>query len=125
VSQTHIIDGIRPPTRAVLRLLEDAEWSAWSDSEIARRTNVSHTFVASLRPAVTCNVSCEKTYTTKHGTTATMNTANIGRRAEPAYEPEPSNDSDDAPIDPLAYEQEPVTGGNASEPRRRHYNFLQ
>ena len=69
--------------RAVMTLLEDAEWSTWTDSEVARRCAVSHTFVAKMREALTCNVSSEateqpRTYTTKHGTTATMNTANIG-----------------------------------------------
>lgn len=66
--------------RAVLILLDDPEWSAWSDSEIARRAHVSHTFVAKMRP-VTCNVSSERTFTTKHGTISTMDAAAIGRRA--------------------------------------------
>lgn len=35
--------------RAVLRLLEDPEWSRWSDREIARRCGVTHPFVANLR----------------------------------------------------------------------------
>lgn len=35
--------------RAVLALLSDAEWGQWSDSEIARRCQVSHTFVSELR----------------------------------------------------------------------------
>jgi len=64
--------------RAVLTLLNDAEWSKWSDREIARRANVSDRFVNGLRP-VTANVRSERTYTTKHGTTATMNTAAIGK----------------------------------------------
>lgn len=66
--------------RAVFMLLDDEEWRNWSDSEIARRARVSHTFVAKLRP-VTCNVSSERTFTTKHGETATMDVAAIGRRA--------------------------------------------
>lgn len=36
--------------RAVETLLEDAEWSGWSDREIAKMCRVSHPFVASLRP---------------------------------------------------------------------------
>lgn len=64
---------------AVLTLLEDAEWATWSDREIARRCAVSHPFVAALRGSVTGNVTSDaRDYTTKHGTTATMNTANIG-----------------------------------------------
>lgn len=35
--------------RAVLTLLRDEEWSAWSDREIARRCGVANSFVSSLR----------------------------------------------------------------------------
>ncbi|MGD9938754.1 MAG: hypothetical protein AB7T74_03010 [Clostridia bacterium] len=68
----------------------DSEWSAWSDREIAKRCNVSRELVGDLRPVTVRNDSekqSEKTYTTKHGTTATMNTANIGKRQEPREEP--------------------------------------
>ena len=78
--------------RAVMRLLEDAKWRAWSDREIASRCAVSFTLVAELRKSVTAS-SCseERTYTTKHGTVATMRTGAIGRatEAEPGEEPEP------------------------------------
>lgn len=65
--------------RAVLTLLNDPEWAKWSDREIARRADVSNQFVSNLRPASTVNVDSERTYTTKHGTTATMNTSAIGK----------------------------------------------
>lgn len=67
--------------RAVQMLLDDPEWSAWSDREIARRCSVSNTFVSKLRPA-TVNVdstAAEHTYT-RAGQTQTMNTSNIGQR---------------------------------------------
>lgn len=66
--------------RAVLRLLNDSEWAKWSDREIARQCNVSQPFVSGLRPKpVTDSIISEpRTYTTRHGTIATMNTANIG-----------------------------------------------
>lgn len=86
--------------RAVLRLLEDEEWGQWSDREIARRTHTSHTFVAGLRATLTGNVASERTYTTRHGTTAVMDTANIGGNAG-------NNNAEDAfPEDPaqVAYE---------------------
>lgn len=69
--------------RAVLILLDDAEWSRWSDREIARRCAVSDRFVNTLRASVTANGSQSdtRTYTTRHGTTATMDVAAIGRRA--------------------------------------------
>jgi hypothetical protein len=65
--------------RAVLRLLEDNEWTQWSNREIARRCRVDEKTVRTLRDKLTAeNPQLERTYTTKHGTTATMNTANIG-----------------------------------------------
>jgi hypothetical protein len=57
----------------------------WSDREIAKRAAVSHEFVRRLRPVpdVTVNVDSEaRTYTTKHGTVAKMNTAAIGKRSD-------------------------------------------
>jgi uncharacterized ParB-like nuclease family protein len=68
--------------RAVLTLFNDPEWGQWSDREIARQCKVSNRYVSNLRKALTVNVHSEKserTYTTKHGTIATMNTANIGQ----------------------------------------------
>lgn len=65
--------------RAVWTLLCDSEWGQWSDREIARRCRVTHPTVANLRRKKSLvNVTSEKTYTTRHGTVATMNTANIG-----------------------------------------------
>ncbi len=88
--------------RAVESLLVDDEWSKWSDREIARRCHVSPTFVGQVRAKlgdpdrpqhappplpVTVHMDSEtpaqRTYTTKHGTTTTMNTANIGRQTRP------------------------------------------
>lgn len=67
--------------RAVMRLLEDAEWGQWSDREIARRCRVSGPFVGDLRAKmpVTANVSSERTYTDRHGNVTTMNTERIGK----------------------------------------------
>ena len=69
--------------RAVLTLLEDAEWSQWSNREIARRCAVGDHLVADLRAGLTAfsrseNADHQRVYTTKHGTEAVMNTANIG-----------------------------------------------
>lgn len=71
--------------RAVITLLRDEEWAQWSDREIARRVGVSAPTVSSIRAELTVKnlqlePSDERTYTTKHGTTATMNTAAIGER---------------------------------------------
>lgn len=64
--------------RAVLTLLNDAEWSKWSDREIARQCAVHHTFVGKIRPVTGDSTSEKRTYTTKHGTVATMQMARIG-----------------------------------------------
>lgn len=73
--------------RAVLTLLNDEQWAKWSDREIAAKTGTSNRFVSNLRnEAVTVNGSQSdgRTYTTRHGTTAVMNTANIGRKPAPS-----------------------------------------
>lgn len=69
--------------RAVLRLLQDDEWQKWSDREIARRCKVHHQMVGNLRSSLD-ESSSERTYTTRHGTVATMNTANIGSNRPPS-----------------------------------------
>lgn len=72
--------------RAVLRLLQDAEWSQWSNREIARRCKVDEKTVRNLRNELTADNpqldTASRTYTTRHGTVATMNTANIGAQAQ-------------------------------------------
>lgn len=94
--------------RAVLALLQDREWSKWSDREIARRCRVGHPLVAEVRAGLTGSSSSdERTYTTKHGTQATMDTGGIGRNAggEPRQEharPEPELQAEPEP------EAEPV-----------------
>ena len=74
-----------------MALLNDDEWSQWSDREIARRCAVHHNTVEKLRRELTGDLSSEKptdrTYTTKHGTTATMNTTNIGKKSAPTEKP--------------------------------------
>jgi hypothetical protein len=66
--------------KAVMTLLNDAEWSAWSSRDIGKACGVSHDFVARLKSSLSSDDSDKPvTYTTKHGTTATMSTANIGK----------------------------------------------
>ena len=68
--------------RAVETLLRDEEWSKWSDHEIARRCMVAQSMVSNLRRSLNSEISeaptTERTYITKHGTVATMQTGNIG-----------------------------------------------
>jgi len=70
--------------RAVTMLLNDPEWSGWSNCEIARICKVSESLVRSLRLNEVRNGGKPKTrtYTTKHGTTATMQVENIGNSGE-------------------------------------------
>lgn len=93
--------------RAVMTLLQDPQWKEWSDREIARQCKVSQPFVSKLRSNLTDNIISEnfrltdnvisdntkRSYKTKHGTTAKMNTAKIGKfRKQAASEsPEDSN----------------------------------
>ena len=76
--------------RAVETLLKDAEWGAWSDSEIGRRAHVDHKTVAKVRAElapILGNPKMEARTVQRGGTTFTQNTTNIGQR--PAPQPEP------------------------------------
>ncbi len=89
--------------KAVMMLLEDDEWSMWSNSEIARRCGVSDEFVRKIRGASLPTVGSERTYMTRHGTVATMNTARIGHKpaVRDASDPDVNQDTPDSPaIDP-------------------------
>lgn len=61
--------------------LADEEWGQWSDREIAKLCKVSHPLVAEVRREVTGNSSSDqsRTYTTRHGTQATMHTKRISQ----------------------------------------------
>lgn len=70
--------------RAVMKLLEDDEWGKWSSYEIAKRCFVSHTFVDNLRSSLATVASDnpgQRTFNTKHGTPAIMQTGNIGSKS--------------------------------------------
>ena len=99
--------------RLLETLLKDDEWSQWTDSEIARRCAVHHSTVAAARSSLAKSASeqqATRTYTTKHGTTATMNTSNIGKKQKPL-----SSSSVGSPSAPGKRE----AGGPASSSRQR------
>lgn len=76
--------------RAVEGALQHPVSSAWSDNLIAKHCGVSPTTVGTVRRSLSNLDSenpAERTYTTRHGTEAVMNTANIGRASAPAAEP--------------------------------------
>lgn len=65
--------------RAVETLLRDTEWANWSNNQIAKQCAVSLDLVNRMRKDTSLNETLsERTYTTKHGTTAVMDTAKIG-----------------------------------------------
>ena len=69
--------------KAVLTLLEDEEWSKWTDRDIAKRCGVDHKTVGAARQNLTGEIpqssSATRTYKTRHGTVARMKTGNINR----------------------------------------------
>lgn len=80
--------------RAVLRLLNDAEWAGWADREIARRCGVDNKTVGALRPRPIQSDTEEfpqynpRTFThPKTGRPTTMNTAAIGGHRPAAAPP--------------------------------------
>jgi hypothetical protein len=74
---------------AVLRLLDDPEWSQWSDREIARRCGVSNRFVSDVRGELSVNRSqmdgtAQAARTVQRGGSVfTMNTTAIGKAKGP------------------------------------------
>lgn len=89
--------------KAVVTLLDDAEWSKWSNEKIAATCAVSPHTVADIKKSHSANAELEPdvvTYTTKHGKQATMNTANIGKQKSTA------NIADESPA-PTQEPQEP------------------
>lgn len=80
---------------AVQTMLSDLEWGRWSDSKVAQACGVHHSTVAhhrfSLAESASEKPSEDRTYTTRHGTEAVMNTAAIGRKTSKVIDPEPSS----------------------------------
>jgi 3',5'-cyclic AMP phosphodiesterase CpdA len=58
--------------RAVQAMLKDPEWTKWSDREIGKRCAVDHKTVAKVRGELTGEFPSERSFTTRHGTVATM-----------------------------------------------------
>ncbi len=90
--------------KAVMTLLNDAEWSAWSARNIANVCGVSSTFVDGIKSSlqtVCSDKKAEVTYTAKSGAISTMNTANIGKNVAT---PKPEEHKKPAPVvNPVAY----------------------
>lgn len=75
--------------RAVLMLLQDREWSRYSNNRIAKLCFVSADLVNRLRLSLNDSLSeRQRIYQTKHGTVSTMDTTNIGRHRKSLSERE-------------------------------------
>ena len=82
--------------RAVTGALSHPVSSTWSDNQIAKHCGVHHSTVGDIRRSLADSASekpADRTYTTKHGTTATMKTENIGKA--PMIVPKPEVVSDE------------------------------
>lgn len=86
--------------RSVMTLLSDKEWSQWSNREIARQCGVHHQMVGKIRGSLDDSSSEKKsrTFTTKHGTTASMNTAAIGKKEATAASIALENNSNESSL---------------------------
>jgi hypothetical protein len=71
--------------KAVDTMLRDPEWSKWSNGATARHCGATPQFVGDRRRVLetVSSDNGQRTYTTKHGTVATMDTSRIGTRAAP------------------------------------------
>ena len=96
--------------KAVTGALNHPVSCKWSDRQIAKHCGVSDKTVAAVRDSHCGNseVSQQRTYTTKHGTTAVMNTANVGK-SKPAKKKgtAPAAKKNDAPAPAPAPAAEP------------------
>lgn len=72
--------------KAVLGTLSHPATNDWSDNKVAKHCGVSVPFVGTVRASlltVNSEKPAERTYTTKHGTKATMKTDKIGKSQKP------------------------------------------
>lgn len=76
--------------RAVMVLLNDLEWSKWSNREIARQCSVSEYLVRDARGPICDKIADSSRTVTRGGTTFQQETANIGVRQETAQRSEPA-----------------------------------
>jgi hypothetical protein len=100
----------------VTRMLQDDEWGQWSDNAIAKHCGVTQPFVSKLRRSLKTVISetQPRTYTTRHDTTATMDTSKIGGRSKsPAPVATPGVDAPEAPANGQAALPEVLVDGSS------------
>lgn len=113
--------------KSVTGALKHPVSSKWSDNQIAKHCGVHHSTVGDVRRSLADSASdkpAERTYTTKHGTTAVMNTTNVGKaksKPEPLPEatvkPQPAAPAP-APA-PAAAIAKPIHKKEAPEPQQQ------
>lgn len=74
--------------RAVLILLNDIEWSEWSDMEISRQAGVSNATVHRVRKSLELEAKPERKFT-KNGVERTMDVSKLSEKKESEYTPNP------------------------------------
>ncbi|HEV8034518.1 ParB N-terminal domain-containing protein [Yoonia sp.] len=90
--------------RAVMVLLNDTEWSKWSQVDIAKTCGVSREYVNRLTKEASCDRSQDATRTvTRNGTTYEQNTANIGSGSKPDQEQVTTSEEPDQEPDTYGY----------------------
>ena len=112
----------------VTAILRDEQGRQWSDRDIAKRFGFSNTFVGNIRRSLSTVDSekpAERTYTTKHGTTAVMNTANIGvqqhrEAAKARHEEDIERGGHGSARPPVADKVEPEDDGPSAEELAAH-----
>lgn len=67
--------------KAVMTLLDDLEWSEWSDAAIARHCNVSAMTVGRVRKSLNIEQT-DKKFINRHGNESVMKTENLGKKPE-------------------------------------------
>lgn len=87
--------------RAVMVLLNDPEWSKWSNREIARQCAVSEWMVRDARGSICENLADSSRTVTRGGTTFQQETAKIGTAQKvERMAPETVSEADQASADP-------------------------
>ena len=71
--------------KVVMIALNDLEWQDYSDIKLGKICKVSNTFVAKCKKDTQIDRLFEKTYTTRHGKKAVMDTSKIGKKIDDAH----------------------------------------
>lgn len=80
--------------KAVMTMLDDLEWSEWSDREIARQCKVSNMTVGRVRKSLEIKQT-DKKFINRHGNESVMKTGNLVSKPEIAINPEPAAPEDE------------------------------